>query len=235
MSGSAPVASPIATLWEERYDAMTAAWARHLAATREEGHALVRQWEHRLAAAATRQQDLLRLGLWRGGPRTLLGALDLQHRELVLTAGLAWLLRPDGHHGLGSSLLTAVLIGLKIEADPAGPVRVELEESRGDTRADLVLYGTTWTLVVEAKTFASEQPDQLDRLYKHWGHEPGARFVFLTRGTRAAVSNVVSGEAWRSLTWAEVARLVRHATDERPDISPGAQEYLATLEAYHRV
>ena len=33
-------------------------------------------------------------------------ALGLQHHEVSLTAGLAWLLDPDGWHGLGSKVLS---------------------------------------------------------------------------------------------------------------------------------
>ena len=57
---------------------------------------------------------------------------------------------------------------LGIAADGAGAgVRIALEDQRDETRADLVVYGADWTIVVEAKTFASEQKRQLDRLYDH--------------------------------------------------------------------
>jgi len=46
-------------------------------------------------------------GRWRGGHRTLMHALGIQHREVFLTAGLAWLLDPDGWHGLGSRVLSS--------------------------------------------------------------------------------------------------------------------------------
>ena len=49
-----------------------------------------------------READSLRdQGRWRGGHRTLMHALGIQHREVFLTAGLAWLLDPDGWHGPG--------------------------------------------------------------------------------------------------------------------------------------
>ncbi|TFV52856.1 PD-(D/E)XK nuclease family protein [Blastococcus sp. TF02A_35] len=151
------------------------------------------------------QQALLVSGRWRGGPRTLLAALDLQYRELAVTAGLAWLLRPDGHHGLGPSVLDGLLDHLELDGSGADPgVRVVLEEQREETRADLVIYGHSWTIVVEAKTFAVEQERQLDRLYEHWRDEPAPSFVFLTRGRRLPITAVESRGHWRALTWEQV-------------------------------
>ena len=78
-------------------------------------------------------------------------------------------------------------------------------------------------------------PQQLDRLHRHWQHEPGAHFLFLTRGQRSAVSAVISKGAWQHLSWADVARLSRAAAASRADVAPGVRDYIATLEAYHRV
>ncbi len=121
-------------------------------------------WEERYQAMRSVQRELSDKGQWLGGPRTLLAAIGVQDSELVLTAGLAWLLRPDGHHGLGSTLLSR-LLGLVGIADLADYVRVVCEEVRGDdlgsglertTRADLSVYGSDWTIVCEAKIYARE-------------------------------------------------------------------------------
>lgn len=224
-------------LWEDRVASVSAAWRSCLAAIAAQDAVDMPQWARRVEELRAHQADLMDRGAWRGGPRTLLAALDLQFRELAMTAGLAWLVRPDGHHGLGSAALRALLARLGVEPteSPPGGVRIVLEEARDDTRADLVVYGGTWTVVVEAKTFASEQPDQLDRLYDNWAHEPGARFVFLTRGQRVPVTSVRSYDVWSMLTWRDVADLVTSAAASRPGIAAGVFEYLDTLEAYHRV
>jgi hypothetical protein len=183
------------------------------------------------------------LGRWRGGPRTLLAAIGIQYRELAVTAGLAWLLRPDGHHGLGSAMLSSLLVRLGITG-ATDDVRVVCEETRGDdqssgldrkTRADLVVYGSDWTIVFEAKTYAPEQDRQLDRLYHHWKREAAPRFLFLTRGAREPVSAIDSRAHWRLLTWGEIAGLARAAADGQPEVAPGVRDYTETLEAYHRV
>ncbi|WP_324276373.1 PD-(D/E)XK nuclease family protein [Blastococcus brunescens] len=193
------------------------------------------QWKPRLADMRATQQALLVSRRWRGGPRTLLAALDLQYRELAVTAGLAWLLRPDGHHGLGPAVLDGLLDHLEIDGSGADPgVRVVLEEQREETRADLVVYGPSWTIVVEAKTFAVEQERQLDRLHARWSDEPTPCFVFLARGERLPLTAVASRTAWSGLTWREVAEIARTAAGPMAEVAPGVHDYIATLEAYHR-
>jgi hypothetical protein len=221
---------------ESRLAAVSAAW-RVLAA--EEGAQdaeAVAGWGGRLELMKATHRDSLRSGRWRGGPRTLLAALDLQYRELAMTAGLAWLLRPDGHHGLGAGLLDGLLGHLELDVSGAeAGVRVVLEEQREETRADLVVYGDAWTIVVEAKTFAVEQYRQLDRLYAHWRDEPAPCFVFLTRGQRTPISAVDSRGHWRELTWEQVADIARVCATSTTGAASGVYDYIATLEAYHRV
>ncbi|TYP86910.1 PD-(D/E)XK nuclease superfamily protein [Blastococcus xanthinilyticus] len=153
-----------------------------------------------------------------------------------MTAGLAWLLRTDGHHGLGPTVLGGLLghLGIAGSGLEVG-VRVVLEGQRDETRADLVVYGGDWTIVVEAKTFAVEQDRQLDRLHAHWRNEPAPCFVFLTRGPQLQTTAEDSRGQWRALTWAQVADIARAAATSMPGAAPGVHDYIATLEAYHRV
>lgn len=191
-------------------------------------------WEARIRTMRARRDELVAAGLWRGGPRTLLAATGAAYQEQTLTAGLAWLLRPDGHHGLGFAVLDRLVreLGITRAATVRGGVRVETEDQRAETKADLVVYGDDWTIVVEAKTFAAEQPEQLDRLHRRWRHDPAPRFVFLTRGARRPRTARESAGLWRPLTWREVAVIVREA-EAVAGGSPGVRDYLATLEIYH--
>lgn len=215
---------------------MAAVWGQLAATDHSRGVAEVAQWGIRLAELRSTQRKLLSAGRWRGGPRTLLAAVDVHYRELAMTAGLAWLLRPDGHHGLGDALLSGLLneIGLDARESVRG-LRIELEEAREETRADLVLYSADWTVVVEAKTFAPEQKRQLDRLYQRWRDEPDPHFVFLTRGQRAQKTARHSRGHWQGMTWRQLADLIRDAVGARTGVAPGVHDYLNTLEAYHRV
>lgn len=89
--------------------------------------------------------------------------------------------------------------------------------------------------MVEAKTFAPEQKRQLDRLYDHWREEPEPCFVFLTRGKRVPTTAVDSSGHWLPLTWQQVADIALGAANSMAGAAPGVYDYIATLEAYHRV
>ncbi|MGY1914403.1 PD-(D/E)XK nuclease family protein [Blastococcus sp. SYSU DS0973] len=222
--------------WEQLHATLTTAWEAIGAAEDAKDASAVAHWSSSLERLRDTHRDLVQTGRWRGGPRTLLAALDQQYRELAMTAGLAWLLRPDGHHGMGPAALGRLLdhLGIDGSGTDAG-VRVVLEEQRVETRADLVVYGSDWTIVVEAKTFAVEQDRQLDRLYAHWQNELAPCFVFLTRGQRSPTTAVDSRGQWRAVTWEQVADIARAAATSMTGAAPGVHDYIATLEAYHRV
>lgn len=131
----------------------------------------VADWDTAFAAIADEQAHLRADRKWRTGGRTLLHALGLHHDEVRLCAGLAWLLTPDGWHGLGSSFLSALLVDLGLPApqdSDLASASVITEESSldGSTRADIVIRlprsGTS--VLIEAKVWAYEQPDQCRRL-----------------------------------------------------------------------
>jgi PD-(D/E)XK nuclease superfamily len=229
-------------IWKERHAEAANAWAALCRQDKDRTSALPSGWTERYQAARSAQQELVRAHLWRGGPQTLLAAIGAQNSELALTAGLAWLLRADGHHGLGPAALSGLLARLGVTGT-AGDARIVCEESRGDdqgagldrkTRADLVVYGDGWTIVIEAKVFAVEQDGQLDRLHHHWKGEASPYFAFLTRGARDPVSADDSRAHWHRLTWEEIARLVRTAASEQPKAAAGVHDYAETLEAFHR-
>jgi hypothetical protein len=220
--------------WAAKLAELTENWQATVAEEARLASTLVEGWLERLEDLRERQSVLVERGDWRGGPRTLLAAIGVHHRELPLTAGLAWLLRPDGHHGLGAGMLARLLHELGVAGVGAtGAVRVVREETRELTRADLVVYGDDWTVVVEAKTHALEQNEQLDRLHRLWQDEASPVFAFLTRGSRLPVTAVASIASWRNLSWARVAELANGALAASVHPAPGVHDYIDTLEAYH--
>jgi hypothetical protein len=168
---------------------------------------------------------------WHGGKRTLMHALGIHYLELPLTAGLAWLLDPDGWHGLGSHVLSGLLDQLGLPLAVARPVTVIKEEDRPawKTRADLVVRMPGTTLLFEAKVLSGEQDKQCDRLSKAWEPEAPTR-VFLTTDGRPPLTAVHSHGQWRSLTWTQVGVIIQDAIDRVPDCAPGAREFQATIE-----
>lgn len=220
------------TSWQQRITAMRSDW-RPLAVQAVE--ALPEHWPDRMSKLRAEQAALVDGNQWRSGPRSLMESMGLAYRETRLTAGLAWLLQPDGHHGLGDALLLPLLSKVGLSEVDASNVRIVTEQSRdaGATRADLVLYGGDWTVCVEAKVFAAEGGKQLDRLYELWADDVDPRFVFLTRRRYKPVTAVDSHDKWRSLTWADVAKWLRHACSTTDGVAPGVRDYLTTLEVHH--
>lgn len=182
--------------------------------------------EHeRLAELRALETRLVAAGRWTAGPATLFDTLRLTGHELANCRVLAWLLDPLAPHGLGVRLLRRFLTHLNEAAGddrlPTGPslarTTVVLEEARIGTRADLVLYGAGWTVVVEAKVAAREQPEQGLRLAREW---PDATYVFLTR--RGRPMRTAGNQDWIATSWVEVRQMVRITLDEAPPPTTGA-------------
>src|ERR1700761_4630860 len=193
---------------------------------------VIGSWEQSIDSMRREADSLRDQGRWRGGYRTLMHALGIQHREVFLTAGLAWLLDPDGWHGLGSRVLSGLLgqIGLPPAIDY--PVRVAVEEPRsaGETRADLVVRMPGVTLLIETKVYADEQPGQCDRLADAWADEQPT-LVFLTIDGRLPYTAVTSAGLWHQLSWPMVAAVIAD-TARASDCAPGVLDLLTTIEIF---
>lgn len=189
-------------------------------------------WEQSIDLMRREADSLRDQGRWRGGHRTLLHALGIQHREVFLTAGLAWLLDPDGWHGLGSRVLSGLLTQVGLPAAVSYPVSVAVEETRsgGETRADLVVRMPGVTLLVEAKIYADEQPGQCDRLANKWMEEQ-PELVFLTLDGRLPHTAFTSAGRWHRLAWPQVAAVIADAA-RSSDCAPGVLDLLATIEIF---
>jgi PD-(D/E)XK nuclease superfamily len=196
------------------------------------GQAVLANWEQSIDSMRREAASLRDQGRWRGGRRTLMHALGIQHSEVYLTAGLAWLLDPDGWHGLGSKVLSGLLVQLGLPSAIDYPVRVAVEETRsgGETRADLVVRMPGVTLLIEAKVYADEQPGQCDRLADAWATEEPA-LVFLTLEGRSPRTAIRSAALWHQLAWPQVAAIIADAA-RASDCAPGVRDLLATIEIF---
>ncbi|GAB2463991.1 PD-(D/E)XK nuclease family protein [Xylanimonas ulmi] len=170
--------------------------------------------------------------------------MRLHHSEVHLCAGLAWLLTPDGWHGLGSTLLSAFLtqVGVTdVDQRALHSATIVTEEYRIDGRVDDVApYPTRADIVVrvplagicvvlEAKVWAAEQPQQCQRLAELWEDE-SPTLVFLTR-SGIAPTTARPDDEWRLLTWQSVSSLLSAAVG-RTNPHPGVRDYLETIEEY---
>jgi PD-(D/E)XK nuclease superfamily len=216
---------------ETRLAQMSEEWTVILASSSGDRE-VIGSWEQSIDSMQREADSLRDQGRWRGGHRTLMHALGIQHREVLMTAGLAWLLDPDGWHGLGSRVLSGLLGQLGLPPAVSYPVSVAVEETRsgGETRADLVVRMPGVTLLIEAKVYADEQPGQCDRLAEAWADETPT-LVFLTLDGRLPYTAVASDGLWHQLAWPQVAAVIADAA-RASDCAPGVLDLLATIEIF---
>lgn len=193
----------------------------------------VPDWELQFTEMAKEMATLRSSGQWRSGGRTLLYALGLHRDEVRLCRALAWLMTPDGWHGLGDLLLAGLLNHLELEVADTTNATIVTEEVRGQTRADIVARLGSRTLIIEAKVTAGEQPQQADRLAKGWADESPS-LVFLTPEGGTPRTAVESAGQWRGVAWSDVAEALAWAVEQRPDCAPGARDMLETIQRYGR-
>ena len=157
-------------------------------------------------------------------------ALGLHHNEVYLCRALAWVLTPEAGHGLGASVLEALLERCGVQARGAEHATVITEESRRDTRADIVVRFGDSSLLIEAKVFAGEQERQCTRLADLWSSDRPT-LVFLTRDGSHPRSAGDSVDAWHRIRWRELGQIISAAAQNKR-CSAGVHEFAHTIEAY---
>lgn len=223
--------------WQESLERLRQEWAPLRTRSKPWG---VDQAETRLRSLRQVRRDLVGRGLWLGGPTSALQVLGSHTDEATATRVLAWLTRPDGQHRMHETCLRVLFELAGVDPGPElDQVRVVPEDSRETvepgpddprlTRADLVVYSRQATLLVEAKLYALEQRNQLDRLRACWSGDPRPAFLFLTRRPTEQASSHGLG-SWPSSTWAHLGRRFRAAADSQPAVSNTARAFIDALE-----
>lgn len=193
---------------------LRASWGRLGDRVEPRGDDLAGDEQGTLRALERLEARLISEGRWTAGPATLFGALRLTNNEVLNCRVLAWLLDPMAPHGLGATVLSSLLDYLSPRTDevlpttPGGVERavIDTEVLRDNSRADLVIVGSGWTIIVEAKLGAFEQPAQGQRLAADW---PDAVYVFLTRA--GAPMRTTGQSEWAPMRWTDMRGLVRAA------------------------
>lgn len=143
-------------------------------------------------------------------------------------AVLQWLLDRFGDHGQGPDLLVAVLEHLQ-RPDLAGlakqaPYRTRVEHllsEAGDSRVDITIEGTDFTVLIEAKVDAPETGDQLQRYHRHLGGLPDQHLhalIFLTPDGRPPRDVALHGDI-RPLSWAALAGVIAAHVARHPGLA----------------
>lgn len=226
---------------EAAFAALMGAWRQAEEADREQTRLATLRWRHALEEMTAREAELKRQGLWTRGPADLMSILRLGRDEVRNCRVLGWLFDPLAPHGFGTRFLEFFLADLSANGAPTREwsepesVRIELEEDRLDRRADIVLYGEAWTVLIEAKIDAAESPGQGRDLAARWAEEEPV-LVFLTPRGRKMITEDPT-VPWLTYSWRDVARLLERALHETSGApaAPGrgaAVEYLTSLRRF---
>ncbi len=203
-------------------------------------NALLADWPGAMSELRRQHDRLVFDGLWVTGPSDFLDIIGLARHENTHSRMLKWLLNPTGRHGLGCALVRRLVKHCTMKAGPASlAVReVKFSQWRNDREADLVVWGEDFTLVIENKVDAEEQPDQCDDLYANFKNEKGPLFVFLTPDGRKPCTAKTTGAecSFRTLSWPELRGMIEEALKESRPASGAAvsvnvvRNYLRTLK-----
>ena len=168
-------------------------------------------------AWAARSAELDRLkcqGLWLSGPTAALEVLGQTGVERAHQAYIAWLLDPGGSRGLGTGVLVHLLRHFSPEGTVLPPLtlsRVKKEDTRAQSRADIVVSSPARTVVIELKVHSGEGDEQTRRLAEDHSGSPSPLFIFLTLN-----GDQPRDARFQPMLLGELAVCLRTALDEAP-------------------
>ena len=227
--------------WEAQFRAMECEWGE---ISMRRTQVVIATWRGAMSEMRRQHDRLVSDGLWVTGPSDFLAIVDQARAENTHSRVLQWLLKPTGRHELGCGLVRRLLEHCTGEPVPASLIvrEVAFSQWRNDREADLVVWGEDFTLVIENKVDATEQPCQCDDLYANFKNEKAPRFLFLTpdgRKPRTAITPGALG-AFKTLSWPEVRTMIETALHESRPASADSvgvdvvRNYLRTLREQFR-
>ena len=223
--------------WEAHIRAMEREWDE---ISVRQTRALLAGWREAMSEMQAQQDRLVSDGLWVTGPTDFLDIIGQARDENTHSRMLEWLLKPTGRHGLGCGLVRRLVE--RCTGQPvSGPVavrKVAFSVWRNEREADLVVWSENFTLIIENKVDAPEQPNQCDDLYQNFKNENAPLFLFLTPDGRKphTATTPDAQRAFQALSWPEVRAMLERALDEsRPatgvaDAVDVVRNYLRTLK-----
>jgi hypothetical protein len=217
--------------YQREFEKVRAEWDQVV----ENAHTEVAQWKLDFTRLAQEEAALRAKGRWVGGRDDFFGVLGIQRAEIRHTAMIGWLLDPCMRHGLGAEFLRLFLSSVSIQASASEMLeaRIGCEIFSEGSRADIVVWLPSSTIVIEAKVDAGESPEQCKLLRMRFAHSVGAEFVFLSLSGRAPATAGEYLDEFKLLSFRKVRDCLASALRSRPGIQePGrqiAEDYLRTL------
>ena len=201
--------------------------------------ALVVDWRGAMSEMRRRHNRLVSDGLWLTGPSDFLAIVDRARDENTHSRMLRWLLTPTGRHGLGGGLVRRLIehCGTAVPV-PLAVTDVKFSQWKNGREADLVVWSEAFTLVIENKVDAEEQPRQCDDLYANFKGEIKPLFLFLTPDGREPHTATTPDAkcAFKAVSWREVRAMIETTLNESRHAARAARavdvvvNYLRTLK-----
>ena len=216
--------------WNDQIAVMAQRWSPIAAAS--EGEAS--DWKERASAMRAEQRRLQQQGRWNRGVDDLLTICGVHRKEAAHTKAVRWLCDSSESHGLGSHFLAGLLNRTGGVPESIVDAEAWTEVAEDLSRADVVVAGKSWTLVIELKVNAGESETQCQRLYDDWRSARDPRFVFVTLSGRPPTTTTTetAAQAWRSLSWADILAVLDDAVVAGAAMTleaPAVAEYRRTL------
>jgi len=234
-----PEAMPINRLssWQAHLRSMENQWEE---IAERQTRTLLADWRTTMAEMRHRHNRLVSKGLWVTGPSDFLDIIGRSRDENTHSRMLEWLLTPTARHGLGCGLARRLVERCAGES-ASGPVAVRkavFSYWRNGREADLVVWGQNFTLIIENKVDAAEQPDQCDDLYENFKNEIAPLFLYLTPdGSQPFTATTPEAQrAFTALSWPEVRAMLEATLNETgpatalADAVDVVRNYLRTLK-----
>lgn len=223
--------------WRGALRAMERDWGE---ITARRTRTLLTEWGEAMTVMRRQHDRLVSDGVWLTGPAGFLDIVGLGRHENTHSRMLEWLLTPTARHGLGCGFVERLVEHCTRQPvpTPLAVRKVVFSEWRNDREADLVVWGRNFTLVIENKVDASEQPRQCDDLYENFKNEVAPLFLFLTPTGRKphTATTPRSQRAFKTLSWPEVRAMLEATLNEsapataRADAADVVRNYLRTLK-----
>lgn len=220
---------------EQQFNQLRQEWDAALNWTRNsrEGRRQIvtQEWEQALQSLVEEQRDLVRKGQWIRGADDMLSVIGQSRRETYHSALIAWLLDPLSRHRMGDAFLKRFLA-----ATGSGPAeaellirRVQCEVVCPSGRADIVIFGDNFTVVIENKVDAVESDGQCQQYLDDFGEDPEVSFVFLSPSGRKPISvDPEQSDRYACISYQQILEILDEASP------PGSQEEHSAVIEYRK-
>ena len=204
---------------------------------RRRQEALLADWRRAISDMQSQHDRLVASGRWVTGPSDFMAIINRSRHENTHSRVLKWLLTPTARHGLGCSLAERLVEHCTgtLRRKPLAVKEVAFSVWRHGREADLVVWGDSFTLIIENKVDAGEQPRHADDLYENFKDETAPLFLFLTPDGREPLTatDPDAQRAFRCISWPSVLTMIQDALAESPS-PPRSATAVSVVENYLR-